>query len=101
MILREWRGRARPSAQDRYPEHFRDNVLPHLKQINGFIGATLSRRPLGEFVEYLVLSRWQSLDAIKAFAGSDYAKAVVEPEATAALVSFDAAVQHYEVVAER
>ena len=98
MILREWRGRASQAAAERYPAHFREHVLPALKRIDGFIGATLYRRPLGEEIEYLVLSRWQSLEAIKAFAGSDYARAVVEPEAVAALVSYDATVQHYDII---
>lgn len=86
------------AGKERYPAHFRANVLPALKQIDGFLGATLYRRSLSEGIEYLVLSRWHSLEAIKAFAGSDYARAVVEPEAVAALVSYDATVQHYEVV---
>jgi len=98
VILREWRGRASQAAAERYPAHFREHVLPALKRIDGFIGATLYRRPLGEEIEYLVLSRWQSLEAIKAFAGSDYARAVVEPEAVAALVSYDATVQHYDII---
>lgn len=40
------------------------------------------------------------MDAIRAFAGDDVESAVVEPEAVAALVSFDRTVQHYEVVQE-
>jgi heme-degrading monooxygenase HmoA len=51
-------------------------------------------------VEFLVLTRWASMDAIRAFAGDDVGKAVVEPEAVQALLSFDRTVQHYEVVQE-
>jgi heme-degrading monooxygenase HmoA len=99
MILREWRGRAAPGKIADYPAHFRAAVLPELRRIRGFLGATLSRRSIdGGAVEYLVLTRWQSLDAIRAFAGSEIGEAVVEPAAVAALVDFDRNVRHYEIV---
>ena len=100
MILREWRARASQASAERYPAHFRSSVLPALRQIDGFLDARLYRKPSGEEIEYLVLSRWRSLEAVKAFAGTDYERAVVEPEAAAALLSFDRAVRHYELVAE-
>ena len=100
MIIREWRGRASIAAAAAYPKHFHDNVVPELRHIAGFVGAHLSRRPLGDGVEFLVLTRWQSMDAIRALAGDDVAKAVVEPGAVAALVEFDDTVQHYEVIEE-
>jgi heme-degrading monooxygenase HmoA len=98
MILREWRGRASPTRAGAYPAHFRDNVLPELRQTPGFLGAYLSQRRLDEAIEFLVLTRWRSMEAIRGFAGSDAAKAVVEPGAVAALIEFDATVQHYEVI---
>jgi heme-degrading monooxygenase HmoA len=100
MIVREWRGRAAQISQDRYPEHFRNNVMPALKRINGFAGAQLCKERQGNDIEYLVLTRWQSMDAIRSFAGSDYSRAVVEPEAASALIAFDPVVRHYEVVEE-
>jgi hypothetical protein len=51
-------------------------------------------------VEFLVLTRWASMDAIRAFAGDDVGRAVVEPDAIAALVSFDRTVRHYELLQE-
>jgi len=98
MIIREWRGRAEKANADAYPKHFRTNVVPELRHLSGFIGAHLSQRPLNDKIEYLVLTRWQSMDAIRGFAGKDVGKAVVEPGAVAALVDFDSNVQHYEVV---
>ena len=76
MILREWRGRASASNADAYSRHFRDQI------------------------EYLVLTRWQSMDAVRRFAGAAPDKAVVEPGAVAALVEFDSAVHHYVVIDE-
>jgi heme-degrading monooxygenase HmoA len=100
MIVRTWRGRADANKADAYPSHFRRNVLPELRGIAGFQGATLMRQDLGGAIEYLVMTRWASMDAVRAFAGRDASQAVVEPEAVAALVSFDKTVTHYEVVEE-
>ena len=100
MIIREWRGRANPSNADAYPRHFREKVVPELSNVPGFVGAHLSQRQLGDQVEFLVLTRWQSMDAVRAFAGADTEKAVVEPGAIAALVEFDSAVRHYVVIDE-
>ena len=100
MIIREWRGRASSSQVHAYPKHFREKVIPELRDITGFAGAQLGRRRLGDKIEFLVLTRWQSMDAIRAFAGMDVEKAVVEPDAVAALVEFDSRVRHYEVVEE-
>lgn len=98
MIVRAWRGRAAKSNPGAYIEHFRRNVLPVLREIEGFLGASLLRANRAEDVEFLVLTRWASMDAIRAFAGEDATRAVVEPEAVAALSDYDRTVQHYEVV---
>jgi heme-degrading monooxygenase HmoA len=98
MIIREWRGRAAKSNSDAYPEHFRINVVPGLREVPGFVGAYLSQRTLDEKIEFLVFTKWQSMDAIRTFTGNDMGKAVVEPEAVAALIDFDERVEHYEVI---
>ena len=98
MIIREWRGRASASNAEAYPRHFRTKVLPELTHVPGFLGAHLSRRALDDKIEFLVLTRWRSIDAIAGFAGRDIAMAIVEPGAVEALLDFDAHVQHYEVI---
>jgi heme-degrading monooxygenase HmoA len=100
MIIREWRATAVPSKAEAYPKHFHDNVVPELRLLAGFAGAQLSRRQINDRVEFLVLTRWRSLNAIRAFAGDDIEKAVVEPNAAAALIEFDTNVRHYEVLEE-
>jgi heme-degrading monooxygenase HmoA len=100
MIIREWRGRASPCNAEAYPAHFRTSVLPELRRVRGFLGAQLGRRQIADKIEFLVLTRWQAIDAIQSFAGSDIARAVVEPGAVAALSDFDRSVQHYEVIEE-
>jgi hypothetical protein len=69
MILREWRGRASPLQPDAYPTRIRAKVLPELARVPGFLGAQLSKRQLGDTIEFLVLTRWRAIGAIQDFAG--------------------------------
>ena len=98
MIIREWRGVARRSQADAYPKHFRERVISELRQVPGFVGAQLARCDLDGRLEFLVLTQWQSMETIRAFAGMEVDKAVVEPGAAAGLVEFDERVRYYEVV---
>ncbi len=100
MIIREWRARASLAQAEAYPSHFRTKVVPDLNRLPGFAGAHLCRRHRGDGIEFLVLTRWKSMDAIRAFAGSEVDNAVVEPGAAATLIDFDAKVRHYEVLEE-
>jgi len=100
VIVRSWRGKASVAKADAYPTHFRKNVLPELRSVAGFLGASLLKQQTEAATDYLVLTRWASMEAITGFAGSDVAKAVVEPEAIAALIDYDRTVQHYEVIEE-
>jgi heme-degrading monooxygenase HmoA len=97
-IARLWSGRADPANAEAYPRHFRENVLPALDEVPGFLGALLMRREVEGAIEYTVLTRWVSMDSIRRFAGDDVEKAVVEPEAVAALISYDKTVRHCEIV---
>jgi heme-degrading monooxygenase HmoA len=98
VIIREWRGRAAGSDPDAYPNHFRSTVMPELCGLPGFLGAHLCRRRIGDRIEFLVLTKWRSMDAVRAFAGADAGKAIVEPGAVAALADFDDRAQHYETI---
>jgi heme-degrading monooxygenase HmoA len=98
MIVREWRGRASLDKAEAYPKDFRECVAPELATIPGFLGAELCRRVAGDRIEFLVLTRWRSMETIRAFTGADVDKAVVEPGAIAALEDFDKAVRHYEAI---
>jgi heme-degrading monooxygenase HmoA len=100
MIIREWRGRTSRARRAAYPQHFRSVVLPELRGVRGFLGAFLSERQEGEQVEFLVLTRWSSMEAIHAFAGSDPERSVVESGAVAALEEYEERVRHYEVLEE-
>ena len=76
------------------------HVFPTLQSLSGFISADLMERPDDDEVELVVTSRWQSLQAVRGFAGDTYERAVVAPAARAVLSSYDEDVAHYEVTAE-
>ena len=99
MIVRAWRGYASLAASDAYSRHLLGTVRPKLERLTGFRGLYLLSRRLPSEVEYEVLTLWDSMDAIRAFAGDRVERAVVEPEAAAVLTRFDQEVRHYEVVA--
>jgi heme-degrading monooxygenase HmoA len=100
MVIREWRGRASAEQTEAYPDHFHQVVMPELRRRAGFLGAYLCRRLVDDEIEFVVLTRWESMDAIKAFAGEDPARAVVDARAVATLRDFDATVQHFDVIEE-
>lgn len=98
MIVREWRGRTSPARQQDYIDYFRRKVLPELGAVDGFLGAYLLKTQRSGEIEFLVLTRWASMEAIRKFAGDEIEEAVVHPEAAATLSDFDRTVRHYEVV---
>jgi heme-degrading monooxygenase HmoA len=98
MIGRLWRGKTTEENADAYENVLRSLVLPELDQIPGSQGAYVLRRDVDDGVEFITLTLFESLDAIKLFAGEDYEQAVILPEAKALLSSFDPNAAHYEVV---
>jgi len=99
MISRQWRGVAKPEHADAYVEHLRRTTLPGLRQIDGFVSASIMRRAVAGGVEFLIVTLWDSLEAIARFAGPELECAVVPEEAQAMMVEFERHVRHYEVVA--
>lgn len=97
MIARHWRGWTTTANADAYAAYYQDDVLPHLRQINGFDGALLLRRSDGPEVEFLSITRFASLAAVRAFAGDAYETAVVTPHAQQLLARFDPQCLHYEI----
>jgi heme-degrading monooxygenase HmoA len=99
MIARTWKAQANLEHVKDYLAHFENNVFPELQEIEGFCGAYVMQKPAGDGVEIQVMTLWESMDAIRRFAGEQVERAVVEPEAQAVLRSFDTTVSHHEVLA--
>jgi heme-degrading monooxygenase HmoA len=101
MIARLWSARTTPALSDRYLSHFEKAVQPRLRELEGFLGATVCARREPHGVEILVTTFWESLAAIDAFVGPDRESAVVADEAAALLTDFDRRVRHYDLVFAR
>lgn len=99
MVARTWSARTTAARRQAYVEHFTRNVLPELRALPGFVDATLMQQERAGEIGIFVMTRWTSREAIHAFAGDDIEHAVVEPEAQAALTSFDATVEHWDILA--
>jgi heme-degrading monooxygenase HmoA len=97
MIARLWSACATPTQSQTYLQHFSAAVLPELRKLEGFVSHTVLARPVASEVEILVITIWQSLEAIDAFANPDREVAVVAPEAAALLTNYDRRVRHFEV----
>jgi heme-degrading monooxygenase HmoA len=99
MIARMWRGWAGSVANaDAYEAFLRDSFLPAAAKIEGYRGAQVLRRPAGDEIEFVTVTRFDSLAAIKAFAGADAEKAHVAPQARALLARWDERAVHFELV---
>jgi len=100
MIERHWKGIAHFKEADNYIKHLTLETFPHLATIQGFVRSSILNRETGEGVEFLIVTVWQSLDAIKQFAGEQAEIAVVPPTVQNMMVSYDPHVSHYSVVLE-
>ena len=103
MISRIWHGWTTPENADVYEDLLKSEIFVGIgeRQIEGYRGIHLLRRDAGDEVEFVTIMWFNSLDAVRAFAGEDYEVAVVPPQARAVLARFDARSQHYAVRAER
>jgi heme-degrading monooxygenase HmoA len=100
VITRMWRGWTRSDQAAHYEQHYRSEVVTTLRQVPGFRGARLLRRTIGEETQFVSLTFFDDLAAIRSFAGSDYETAVVAGKAREVLIRFDERVCHYETAFE-
>jgi heme-degrading monooxygenase HmoA len=98
MISRHWKGIAKPGKADNYIEHLRSDTFPKLFKINGFISASILRRTVAQGTEFLIITVWESIEAIEHFAGAKADVAVVPESVQAMMIEYDRTVSHYEVV---
>jgi heme-degrading monooxygenase HmoA len=98
MISRQWRGLAKAAHAERYVDHLRTETFPQLAKIPGFVDATILRRAVERGVEFVIVTRWESLEAIERFAGRDAELAVVPREVQDMMIEYDARACHYEIV---
>jgi antibiotic biosynthesis monooxygenase (ABM) superfamily enzyme len=97
VIARLWRGWTSRENAEPYERFLREHMFPSIERVPGFRGAELLRRDAGDEVSFVTITRFDSYDAVRAFAGEDYEQAVIEPEARALLARADERSEHFEV----
>jgi len=97
MIARHWRGWTEARNADAYESLLTTRVLPELKGIAGYLGGYVLRSDGTEEVEFVVVNLFDSIEAVRSFAGTDYSTPVFEPEARLLLSRVEPIARHYEV----
>src|SRR5438477_9883421 len=100
MICRIWHGWTSGENADAYEVLLKTEILPGIdhRQIAGFRGSHLLRRQDGEQVEFVTMLWFDTMDAVREFAGEEHDVAVVPPKARALLDRFDEQSAHYNVM---
>jgi heme-degrading monooxygenase HmoA len=98
MITRNWTGVVKPERADDYLAHLQNDTLKKLSAIKGFVNASILQRVVTDGIEFLVVTYWDTMDAIREFAGEAADIAVVPPLVQEMMVRYDPVVRHYEEV---
>jgi antibiotic biosynthesis monooxygenase (ABM) superfamily enzyme len=97
VIARLWHGWTSRENAAPYERFLREHMFPSMQRVPGFLGAELLRRDDAGEVAFVTITRFESYDAVREFAGDDYERAVIEPEARALLSRHDERSEHFEV----
>jgi heme-degrading monooxygenase HmoA len=89
---------AHPNRAQDYIKHLHTETFPELRKIPGFVDAAILSRPFGPGIEFLIVTRWDSMDALANFSGSDPEAAVVPAKAAEMMIEYDRRARHFEVV---
>ncbi len=98
MIARQWIGETLESNADVYGKYLEETGVKEIKDTKGNLGVWLMRRVHEGRAEFVVISLWDTLESIKAFAGPEYERAVYYPEDQEFLLKLDPLVTHYNVL---
>ena len=103
MIARIWHGWTKPENANAYEEMLRDEIFPSItaRNITGYRGAELFIHEGADEVEFVTLLRFDSMDAVKEFAGAAESKPVIYPKAEALLTRMDERSRHYRIAIGR
>ena len=97
MIARVWKGAVRKEDSGAYSEYMQETGVVGYAQTPGNRGVWMLRRDVDDRTEFMMFTLWDSLAAVKAFAGDEYENAVFYPEDERFLVERDLSSTHYEV----
>jgi hypothetical protein len=97
MIARHWRGWTSIKTAEAYEDLLQNKVLPGLRRVDGYKGGYIFRRDGADEVEFVVVNFFDSIEAVRRFAGPEYSIPVFEPEAALLLSRVENFASHYEV----
>ena len=100
MIVRMWHGRVPTSKAKTYREFTNSRAIPDYQSVPGNQSVYVLERQEGAVTHFITLTFWDSLDAIRGFAGEDVERAKYYPEDSDFLLEFEPTVVHYEVVGQ-
>lgn len=100
MIARTWKGAVRREDADAYATYMLETGVPGYAETPGNRAVWMLRRNVGDRTEFVMLTLWDSIEAIKSFAGEDYETAVFYPEDDRFLIEREETSTHYEVAAQ-
>jgi len=97
MIARIWHGCTKPEDADAYEAMLKPELLPGIGKVPGYRGGYVLRRSLEAEVEFITIMIWDSIEAIKAVAGSNYTQSIVPENRLRYLSKHDSHAVHYEI----
>lgn len=100
MIVRMWHGRVPTSKADTYREFTNRRAIPDYRSVKGNLSVYVLERSEGNVTHFITLTFWESLEAIKGFAGENVETAKYYPEDKDYLLEFEPSAVHYEVVGQ-
>jgi len=97
MIERHWTGVVKKEKAEDFIVFLRNEIFPHLHDLNGFLSAKILTMELPDGIEFLVISQWRKIENVKEFAGEDISIAVIADAAKPMMVRYDETAKHYEL----
>ena len=98
MIVRMWHGRVPTEKASRYRQFLNRQAVADYRSVPGNISVHILERADGAVTHFVTMTFWESLEAIRDFAGADIEAAKYYPEDRDFLLEFEPTVVHYEVV---
>lgn len=100
MIARLWHGRVPTDKAAAYRDFLNRRAIPDYRSVAGNLSVHVLQRPDGDVTHFVTLTFWDSLDAIRNFAGEDLEQAKYYPEDQGYLLEFEPRVIHYDVAGQ-
>ena len=97
MVSRHWTGLVKKERAGDYILHLQNETFKKIGTIPGFVSAKILHRELDDGTEFLIITEWENIEAIKEFAGENYRIAVIPQIAKEMMVRFDDEAKHYKI----